>query len=185
MIKPDEDWTKIVFPLLEERFNDHMDEGITTNLLAVCDEPLVILRPQAVALTNFLSEISRLVEDSVGRDGHPLQGLSADDNIPDSVKRELEVLLQKTDNLQGAVSEFVGFVNGELEKIDRRIAEERSILDEYAVYSARRRHNYMPFLIEYMTILHRKGLIQVTPEEDRGDKAPKGRGGRGAKKAKN
>lgn len=66
-------------------------------------------------------------------------------------------------------------IQKDIEMKSRDIAEEREKMDGYVEYSTRRRHNYMPFITEYLTILARRGFIAVEPKEE---PAKSKRGGR-------
>jgi ubiquitin carboxyl-terminal hydrolase L5 len=170
VVKENESWANIVIPLLLERFQDHAEDGIETNLLAVCQDKATFLRQQIEGLNELVREFDV---------SSPVANL---DNLPRLFTRfaNFPHILNYVNQLaaEPTVENYVQIrqaINKEIEMRSRDIAEEREKMDGYVEYSTRRRHNYMPFITEYLTILARKGFIAVEPKEEQ----PKGkRGGR-------
>eukprot|EP00850_Spirogloea_muscicola_P004006 SM000017S02746 [mRNA] locus=s17:32286:34490:+ [translate_table: standard] len=147
----DEDWLRLVQPVIQERIDQYAASEIRFNLMAIVRNRKELLRTQRDELEARL----RKLEDGAtagaapaAEDGGAAEAADApmdvDATDPDMVQREAELVELRASLLT----------------IDDQMAAEDAKVARWKVENVRRKHNYIPFLFNFLKILAEKKQLQ-------------------------
>ncbi|XP_065067666.1 ubiquitin carboxyl-terminal hydrolase isozyme L5-like [Rhopilema esculentum] len=133
-----EGWLKICKPIIEGRMQKYSAEEIHFNLMAVVSDRKHLYLREIDRLHNKKNELINLPPEAVGLEGR---------HSPE----ELSKLLQGMD---AEIVRFQSLITNEEDKMLR-----------YKIENVRRKHNYLPFIMELLKILAKKGDLVTMVEK--------------------
>lgn len=125
-----EGWLRVCKPVIEKRMQKYSAEEINFNLMAVVSDRKHLYLREIERLHQKKQELLETAPDLMDTDSQPTPA-------------EIQNLLQ---NIESEISRFQAIVTNEDDKMLR-----------YKMENVRRRHNYLPFIMELLKLLAKKG----------------------------
>jgi len=147
-----EGWLKICKPIIEKRMQKYSAEEIHFNLMAVVSDRKHLYLREIERLNNRKQELLDKLENLLAG-----QGSDAMETDSQQTPADMQTLVQ---NIESEISRFQSLVTNEDDKMIR-----------YKIENIRRRHNYLPFIMELLKVLARKG--DLMPLVEKAQKATK------------
>eukprot|EP00112_Aurelia_sp_Birch-Aquarium-sp1_P006748 Seg1738.16 transcript_id=Seg1738.16/GoldUCD/mRNA.D3Y31 product="Ubiquitin carboxyl-terminal hydrolase isozyme L5" protein_id=Seg1738.16/GoldUCD/D3Y31 len=136
-----EGWLRICKPIIEKRMQKYSAEEIHFNLMAVVSDRKHLYLREVERLNHRKQELLEKLENLLS--GQATQGSNTMDTDNQQAPGEIQNLLQ---NIESEIARFQSLVTNEDDKMLR-----------YKIENVRRRHNYLPFIMELLKVLAKKG----------------------------
>jgi len=140
-LKPEEDWLEKAFPVIQKRIEKYAKSEIRFNLMAIIKNRRTIFNEHTTALKKEQSDIVHRISQ--------LSGTSA-------TLMDVDTLLPST--IEECNSRLVA-IETEIKEEEHKMAMEDDKFKNWKVENIRRKHNYIPFLVNLLKILAEKGEL--------------------------
>ncbi|XP_065918001.1 ubiquitin carboxyl-terminal hydrolase isozyme L5-like [Dysidea avara] len=141
-----EDWLSVAKPLLDERMQSFSEGEIHFNLMAVVGDRRKRFVKEIERLESRRDLAAKMIEAIVG--GEDVEAMMAGSDLPS----DPDVLQMVIESSQAEVA-----------NLQANITEEDRKMEQYRIENIRRRHNFLPLVIELLKILAKKGqLVPLT-----------------------
>ena len=141
------EWIKTVRPVLEKRMSSYTADEIHFNLLAIVGDRKKLYEKEISSLEVRKELAAQKIQTLLGEEGEAMEGDSELPNDPEALQTVIEEIEAKVFSLQGS------------------IAQEEAKMEKYKIENIRRRHNYLPLIMEILKLLAKRGQLVPLCEE--------------------
>ncbi|XP_048587400.1 ubiquitin carboxyl-terminal hydrolase isozyme L5 [Nematostella vectensis] len=157
-----DNWVAVCKPIIETRMQRYSSEEIRFNLMAIVTDRKMLYLQEIEALNmkkqQLLERIHELRESSKPEGGEAMETDQANQSVSD---------------LEGIVQSM----GSEILRLQSLVSAEDDKMLRYKVENIRRKHNYIPLIMEMLKLLAKKGelvpLVEKAKEEQKAKKAQK------------
>lgn len=150
-----DDWVEKVRPVIQKRIERYAKNEIRFNLLALVGNKRQI----------YSQEIRKLENSILSLEGKSTTSSDSDQAMSDELSEETKQKIQQT--------------REEIAKLQNKISAEEEKFKAWKAENVRRKHNYIPFLVNLLRILAEKGelapLVQKAKEKSASNNSSKGK----------
>mmetsp|Transcript_30180 Transcript_30180/g.65932 ORF Transcript_30180/g.65932 Transcript_30180/m.65932 type:complete len:242 (-) Transcript_30180:411-1136(-) len=136
-----ENWLDLARPAIQERIERYSNSEIRFNLMAVVKDRREVCREN---LTRLEAVKSAVLHKLGAGDGMDLDG-AVDNDLPSDA---------------GSLNAKMAEVETDIERLKQQIAVEEEKMQNWKQENIRRKHNYIPFLFNFLQILAEKGKLK-------------------------
>jgi len=137
-LKPDQDWIDLAFPVIMKRIEKYSRSEIRFNLMAIIKNRRSVFRENIQKLEASKKQIQTLMEN------------------PNSMEVDSSSDLPKT----AEDSQIrLHIIDEEIRNFQQKISSEEDKFKNWKIENIRRKHNYIPFLLNLLRVLGEKGHL--------------------------
>lgn len=149
----EDDWLQKVCPIIEQRIEKYSRNEIRFNLMAVVKNRKQMLEEEVVNLSALKSRAESKMEQMNGEQSTSMEIDEAEEeHLPDS----LDALKEKISSIDARILDCKGRIQMEEEK-----------MSSWREENIRRKHNYIPFLFNFLKVLAEKKQLKPLIEKAR------------------
>ncbi|XP_003387076.1 PREDICTED: ubiquitin carboxyl-terminal hydrolase isozyme L5-like [Amphimedon queenslandica] len=141
------DWLNTVRPILEKRMQSYSAGEIHFNLLALVSDKRAVYKKEIVKLDTRKELAAKKIQSVLSGGGESMEDNSG---LPDDPE-QLQVIIEEAE--------------GEVIRLNELIRIENDKMETYRLENIRRRHNYLPLIMELLKTLAKKGRLVSLCEE--------------------
>jgi len=149
----EDDWLQKVCPMIEQRIEKYSKHEIRFNLMAVVKNRKEMLEGEV----EHLSMLKRRAESKIERlNGGQSTSMDIDEEAEENLPDSLDALQDKISNIDAQIS-----------NCKNRIRMEEEKMSSWREENIRRKHNYIPFLFNFLKVLAEKKQLKPLIEKAR------------------
>ncbi|CAG8567694.1 5045_t:CDS:10 [Paraglomus brasilianum] len=164
-----DNWLEVARASVEEKMREFAEENAQFNLMAVVKDQ-VLEHEEKMKAQIFLKGVVEKQLDEIDKEWAKSDNIQQIEfiSLNEEELRETEVRTQVTEEVKKIMklktaSEFLSLRSSIISRIEQEksaVVNEREKQEQYRLDNVRRRHNYIPFIKEFVTILRERGELE-------------------------